>query len=426
MVRKRIMALVALALAASLALLGCNDDPNNNGTNNGNNGETDAGDVQDDTDEGDAEEDTGNDADDGCQSDDDCTGDMTCNMSTGECEMPPSGCDVDPPPARCEEDPTTKDDWASASVIATLEIPGWTDDNTNGEFDQGEFTEDCCYDFDGDGDPDNGLGKLLADFGGFLGLPLPEANVTLQEAIDDGSLTIIFEHEGLEDLAGDDFDINFLLGELDGIDTITTDGSATNPVLIDPQSFDEGSFPQARIPNATLADDGSVTAGPGNARLQLELLGATINLAIRQAQVNAMVPETPASDLEDQGVFLMEGELGGFTTVADLFDALNTFAETCTCLGIPDGEQLISYDPNDPLNGETTSCNSTAEDNADSCTGDQDTCGTIASNCGLVTQVGGGLADLDTDGDGAPDAISIALKFTAAGANITGTVSSGQ
>lgn len=418
MVRRRIMTLTALALAASLALLGCSDGEGNN-NNPANNGDDDAGmDVQDDT-----QEDTESDVDPGCQSDDDCTGDMTCDMATGECQMPPSGCNADPRPARCDEDASTKDDWAAASVISSLEIAGWTDANTNGTFDSGEFSEaDCCFDFDGDGETDNGLGSLLAQFGAVLQLNIADANVELQSAIDEGSLIIVFEHQGLDDLAGDDFDINFLLGELDSVPSITTDGSATNPVVINPQSFEQGAYPQARIPNATLAADGSVTAGPGNARLQLDLLGATISLAIRQAQITTTVPDTPTSDLADQGVFLTEGTLGGFATVADLFDALNGFSANCDCLGLADGEDLIDYDPNDPLNPDTTSCNENAD--ADACEGVDDTCFQIADNCQTVTTVGPGLADLDTDGDDVVDSISIGLRFTAAGANITGLAAS--
>ncbi|MGM0559153.1 MAG: hypothetical protein ACQEVA_22400 [Myxococcota bacterium] len=413
MVRKRLLTLMALALAASLALLGCNDDPGEN--NNGNNG-TDAGmDVEEDTTEGDTESDT----EDGCTSDADCAPGV-CNMSTGMCEAPATdeGCDADPRPARCDEDPTTTE-YDPASVISSLAIAGWEDANEDGQFQADEFNEDaCCFDFDGDGENDNGLGGLLADFGSVLGLNLAEANVELQTAIDEGSLIIVFEHQGLEDLTGDEFEINFLLGELDGVASITTDGSATNPVLIDPTSFDEGSYPQARIPDAELESDGVVTAGPGNARLQLDLLGATIDLAIRQAQITTQVPDTPESDLADKGVFLTEGKLGGFTTVADLFDALNTFTGNCECLGLADGENLIDYDPNDPLNPETTSCNENAD--AGACEGTDDTCFQIADNCGLVVSVGPGLADLDTDGDGAVDSISIGLEFTAAGADISG------
>lgn len=421
MVRKRLLTLVALALAASLAFVGCSDTEGE-----GNNGGEDAGmDVEEDGTEGDTEEDV----DEGCMSDDDCDGTLVCNTATGMCEAPPEaeGCDADPRPARCDEDPANTE-WAAASVISELRIAGWTveenDANDDGMFQADEFDESaCCYDFDGDGNNDNGLGGLLADFGSTLGLDVQGANQELQTAIDEGSLIIVFEHQGLDDLAGGDFDINFLLGELDGIDTITTDGSAMNPVLIDPASFDEGSYPQARIPDATLDSEGGITAGPGNARLQLDLLGATINLAIRQAQVTTQVPESPASDLEGNGVFLTEGTLGGFTTVADLFDAINSFTGNCDCLGLADDENLIDYDPNDPLNPETTSCSENAD--AGACEGTDDTCFQIADNCGLVVVAGPGLADLDTDGDGAVDAISIGLEFTAAGADITG-VASGQ
>ena len=107
MVRKRLLALVALALAASLAFMGCNDDPNdgNNGTNNG--GEDAGMDVEDDTEEGDAEGDTEDDTMEGCTTDEDCAPGV-CNTDTGMCVAAPvaEGCDADPRPARCDEDPT--------------------------------------------------------------------------------------------------------------------------------------------------------------------------------------------------------------------------------------------------------------------------------------------------------------------------------
>ena len=305
-------------------------------------------------------------------------------------------------------------------MVNDLNIAGWVDANDDGEFQSEEFEQSrCCFDFDGDGEKDNKLGDVIILAGSLGdGLDIPGLNAQLQESIDDGSLIIIFEHMGLDDLVEAAFDINFLFGELDSVESITGDGSATNPVLIDPQSFDEGSYPQAQIPDAALAE-GAVTAGPGNARLQLDLLGAQLSLAIRQVQIRSTVPDTPESGLDDKGVFLQEGELGGFATIADLYDALNGFASTCECYGLEEGETLISYDENDPVNTDLVTC---ADVETDTC---DDTCGTIAQYCSSAVPIIAGQADLDSDGDGVKDSITVGLTFTAAGADITG-VASGQ
>ena len=59
--------------------------------------------------------------------------------------------------------------------------------------------ESCCFDFTGDGVPDNKLGTLLATLESQFNV-----NELITDAILDGSISIVFEHSGLDDATDDE------------------------------------------------------------------------------------------------------------------------------------------------------------------------------------------------------------------------------
>jgi hypothetical protein len=307
------------------------------------------------------------------------------NPPGGGIPLAPGGskCTDNPAPERCAATDFDTVSWSPASYVSALSI--------SMEFDaDGEAS--CCFDFDGDGKLDNGLGDLLDQFGALLGDTDP--NAALQESIDEGSLVIVLEHAGLTDLAaGNTYDVNFLIGS--SVDT------AAKEVTINPSSFEDGAHPHAQLPNAKIQGT-KLTAGPGSVFLSIPLLDIELNIVLR----NAMVEANVVGSTIDGGVQLSNGKLGGILPVQGIYDAINDFAATCDCLSYTG--DLIS------TNGDVTSC-AAVTNTCDS----GDVCSTIAENCNLIP-IAGAFTDLDVDGDGQPDAFSLGFNFEADAVVITG------
>ena len=313
----------------------------------------------------------------------------TTNNDTNNTVVPiddPPKCGDANEPARCSEDPSSYM-WKTASVIDSLVVAGPEDD--------------CCFDFTGDGEPDNGLGELLGTF------PDLDVNTGLADNIADGSLVIILEHDDLTDLAGGSYVVNFWVGDWDGITGY--DPAGGNAVKIKPESIDAGAQPQAYLPDALLANN-KVEAGPGTFILSIDLLGSPLELRLVSTRITADL--NAAASSIDNGVALTNGKLGGVIRVEDIIVGVNKFAETCTCLGI--SGELIDWD--------NASQSGTCQDTAGStCVADgEDTCDSIADNCSLIADLLPGFADVDLDGDEQFDGFSLAATFTTVGAKITG------
>ena len=299
-------------------------------------------------------------------------------------------CEDDDPPARCDMDDF--DDWGPATHIDMLAIAD----------------DECCVDFNEDGEMDNALYDLLNLDA--LDLDIDETNAGIQDSIDDGDIAIVFEHDGLAEIAaGQEYTINFLLA--DEIDE--TDGAT-----ISPASFESGTHPHALIPDAVTAGDLDLMAGPGTVILNLDLaallgdadMDAELNLRISNATLDADMDAGSSSI--DGGVVLHNGTLGGLLMLDDLVNALNEFASTCECLENPDS--IASFDAGMI---ECQTDNFPAEPDCAS-TG-EDMCGSLAEFCpGLF--LAGGAADIDVTGDGSPDAFSVGLELAGSATTIVG------
>lgn len=315
------------------------------------------------------------------------------------------------PPARCNADPGTFTDWAPASVVSKLQLTATMDSEI-----EGETLEGCCYDFTGDGELNNALGGLVDSLGGTFDFDLAGINETLQGAIDDGSVALVLEHQGVDPANGGPFAINFLLGQQDG-DFLAPDAAGGNQYKINPASFDQGVWPQARIGNATLAGT-SVSGGPGVVALSFTLFGINLNLRIVAAQVEASVTST------EGGVKLENGKLGGVLRINDLVGAVNNFAATnCGCLML-DNAPLINGDNV----ADGYSCTGVTQSTCENGAGEFDSvCAQVSEQCGLVATALPALADVNSEAIGTEcyddetcDSLSVGFRFEAAGAVITG------
>ncbi len=302
------------------------------------------------------------------------------------------------PPERCSANPDEFSDWAPASVVSRLELT---------------TADDCCYDYTGNQEINNALGKLIDQLGGAAGFGLEDVNGSIAEAIADGSVALVLEHQGVMPATGGPFAINFMLGEQDG-DFTAPSPDGGNQYKIDPVSFEAGVWPQARIGNANL-DGTSVTSGQGVVAVAINLFDITLTLRITAAQVEATV-----ASADDKGVKLTDGKLGGVLRVDDLIGALNSFTSTnCGCLGLENGELLTG----DIVDGyECAAINDTC--NAE--VSIENTCSTIAGQCNLIKVIPT-LADVNSSNIGMScesqvdcDAISVGFTFDAEGAVITG------
>lgn len=335
----------------------------------------------------------------------DATPDMTEEPGAPKCSDTPK-------PERCNEDPATFDKWQPASVISTFVLKDAT----------------CCFDYDGNGVPDNGLGQILADLGPTLGL---DVNATIATSIADGTIAIVLEHDGLTSTAaGTKFAMNFLLADPSDAANPAPVAAGANKYLINPASFDAGVWPQARTENAEIQAGDKLVAGPGRIVLRLELLGITLDLIISKARIEGVL-DLANTDLMTKGVAIKPGgKLGGVIRLADLFGAVNTFAETkCGCLGYTAGATrgpLVQFDPADPA---MAMCDAgytvgTCDENDEV----QDICRTLVDQaCGYFATISL-AADVRADGTsclvGANpppcDAVSIGAEIGAYGAIIEG------
>ena len=313
----------------------------------------------------------------------------TNNNTVPPIEEPP-GCDDAERPPRCDEDPATFA-YGPASVMTELIVQGTAEDPV------------CCFDYTGDGNIDNALGVGIAGFQQLEGI-----NASIKGNIEDGSLDLVLEPDGLEALDNDDaFTTNFYVGAHDG--EFTTFAPSANPVLINPASFDEGAQPQAYLPGASVTG-GALVAGPGSVEIQVVLFDAPLSLTISQARIEADV-DAANSALDATGVSLASGKLGGVVKKSDIFNAFNNLAASpaCTCLG-------LGADP--LVNLETAACNANADTAACETEG-QTACVEVVGACDYLAAIDL-LTDVDLDGDGTADSVSIGLAYSASGAEITG------
>jgi len=279
------------------------------------------------------------------------------------------------------------------------------DDPTTPDVDEG----DCCFDYDDDGEPDNGMGGLLQSLGSFLGASLPEGGVNglIAEQVASGELVVYLEQKGLGVAAGDmtpsDPSINLavLFGRGDG-PTYT----------VGPASFWEGTATPTLLFDNGQISDGILTAGPTQGGGGGATSGGFFQ-DMHTVRIQAQAYRPAGAD----GLTIDDGILGGLVPLTVLSDGLNDTANACSCLGLG-GAGMLELAAQDKL-----ACTQEMKDASPTCIEATDgaLCMGLADNKGIVcTAIGILKPDIDTDEDGTKDSFSIGFRFTGVPVTVSG------
>lgn len=275
----------------------------------------------------------------------------------------------------------------------------------------------CCFDYNGDGEPDNSLGDLLKTAGTLLGL---DVNATISEQIAAGTLVLLLETKGVDDVTNDtSFDIAGFYGD-DGDADAANNAAGTSTFTVDPSSFQSGtSLPLISFPGATITA-GSMAAGPSLFQLSLPIVGAQLDIAVSETRLEGDVSVGPNGKGLAIGATGNGAKLGGVIKQKDLYAALNAFVGSCTCVEFtnPADTQLIGDDGQCNA-AKTDKC--TAED-GDACKQLPPLCGTllafIDSDVDTDCLVSGTYNEADCDGEN--DAVSVGVWARATSGTISG------
>ncbi|MBL8785828.1 MAG: hypothetical protein JNJ59_13055 [Deltaproteobacteria bacterium] len=262
----------------------------------------------------------------------------------------------------------------------------------------------CCFDFTGDDKVDNKLGSVLKAASGLLNLDI---NATIAEQITSGSLTLLLETKGVDDAANDS---SVAIAGFYGASVDANAAAGTGHFTANPSSFQTGtnvpliSFPTAKIVSSVL------TAGPNLFQLSLPIVGAQLDIAVTNTQLEGTVAVGPnGKGLTMDGNGGLGAKLGGVVKKKDLYDALNGYLSTCTCVT---GGALIS---------EAGTCNTLNTSACDNAT-DGQACTALPQYCSALIGLLSADVDLNEDGDtkDIDDGISIGVWVKATSGTVDG------
>ncbi len=307
--------------------------------------------------------------------------------------------------------PATPDEFIATatdvSVVNSLEVPV---PDANGY-------PTCCRDF-GDKSkrpgPDNAFGSLLQQI---ISLE-PDASIAnlLNDSVQQGRIVLLLDHrayEGPEDSDG------YALSWLDGA---WTDGTAWDGVaagqasfLVDRESFIPGSGEPRVVMNPTVVRDGVAEGGPATLRLLVPVGFALIPATIHDARIRGQVRDG------DGGVGYSEGQLSGYARTEEMFRALNEIVgANCECLGLDRPFDLYSESATGNWSG---SCTPMAH--VQCIQPEEEVCRVLAGAkvidggfCGVLPQILQNTADIDADGDGRFESLSLGAEWTAVPAQL--------
>ncbi len=272
--------------------------------------------------------------------------------------------------------------------------------------------EPCCHDFDGDGDDDNRFGDVLATVAPFIG----SVDELLAKQIADRKMNMLLDFHGIDEPLADPVDDTRVdtLGYGGGFDAVRfvepSTGLATFMLKLSSFVQEDEFIPRIRL--AGSIDDGRWSGLDG--RLSFILLGfedAPTELVIERMGLAADVslgPNGAGFDITGDGG--RGGRLWGEVSRDGFLAALNTeFQYTCPCTlySEDDGRAPIDIANNQCNEPESRPCEET--EGICQALSDRDLC------AGLLALLS---ADLDTDGDGINDALSVGMHFRATSAKV--------
>ncbi len=297
---------------------------------------------------------------------------------------------------------------AQASWISSLAIAGIPPAGG------GDALPACCFDFTGDDTPDNALGKLVGQIGGFLGGDDLDVNGLLLEAIQDGTVNILLEQVDLDDTDptnDTEFVVNGYYGANanpsgDPLADYNANLGGDGDFLVSPSSFAPNGQPLISFGGASTVG-GAFEAGPSPFTLSFPLGEISLTVTVSGTQIAG----TAAVGPNGAGLEITEGKLGGYVHIEDLISALNGYADSnCGCLGLPG--PLVNY-----TNESTFSCNKPSNN---TCTSDDGFCNELNQYCSIALPVIKSVLDVDSGGLPAKDSLSVGVWFEATSANLVG------
>jgi hypothetical protein len=350
---------------------------------------------------GDAESDGVCVAADGCEPE--CDAGFVCQRS-GAC-LAEAACDADDDCGsgqRCVGgaclDPLPPDAWAARGATgfaSEILVPG-------------VLLGACCFDFTGDGLPDNALAGFER-FSSVLGSePLEDLYA---EMLDDGQVGIGFDLAPTTDGRAD-FGILDVSADLDGDGEPESDADdrATGDATLRVTRSGLGNFgPLSLFPNA--AWDGEILrSGPSDVYLTLPP-GALLSLSDQPQRLRVQLARIEGLLATDEGgLATLDDEplaFGGAIAATEIVDGINEAIPDCVCVS-DNAPNLVRIEESD--DGLTLSCNPRVS--LVLCAGAEGACGQLPVLCEALPDLSPFLPwDVDLDGDGRVDAASVGLEF---------------
>ena len=266
----------------------------------------------------------------------------------------------------------------------------------------------CCFDYTGDGAPDNRLGGVLFDLATLTG-HVPD--LALYELLLTGDLTRLLVYEGLDSVAGDaQVGVTMHDGYSASDHDLRLAGTAWFSVLASAAKTSPLLF-------AGVIGDGGLDAGPGALTLPaVDLaLGKTVLAPIAQARISGEV----SLGANGAGLTITDGRIGGVVSVTWLLGRLNEVLGACDCLALTPGATLFEL-----VGQDLVACTPEFLLAPGTCleATDGPVCASLDTDKGeWCTALSVAHPDVDTDGSGVADAYSIGYRFEAVSANVAGS-----
>ncbi|MCB9665150.1 MAG: hypothetical protein H6732_13645 [Alphaproteobacteria bacterium] len=287
----------------------------------------------------------------------------------------------------------------------------------------------CCRDW-GSASRAVGTDNALAAMNTFAKLASLDLNAELAVVIRSGSFVPVLDHRAMPQADGD-YKLGFFLAEWAAGTTYTKASTGEGEFYVYPESFRPGTGkPQVVFRKATKTGN-KIHAEGGDFEIALVIQNVNLQLPVRDVTIDANIV------VDTLGLAVSDGELSGYVVVDELFEAYNGLVKsTCACAsGLLDGKDLFTkvgdtwqracqpHDSNPsatpPVVGVNEVCDEPAEAVCENLIGNQIALG---GACALIGGAIGDVADLDLDGDGKNEALSVGLRAQGVPATLLGLV----
>jgi hypothetical protein len=341
-----------------------------------------------------------------CTSNDDCSGTDAC--IGGGCV----------PPVSSPDDYAVQAASRWSSYVWTIQFPALFDP-----------PEECCFDYTGDGVPDDQFGAMLALAAPFFGAD-PAAAV--QQGIEDGALVKIFDWRELApDLLAGDVQLSVFDGEWNDAIPFDDRRAGLGHTMLARTSF--GPYGAIDQLNSGSVDAGLVeVTGNGFSLVQPFIFGgdlAPVRLRDPRLQGRVVYDDAPGAQCwglctvdEDRGPghtpqIVGGAKLGGVIPAEEFLEYMDTFFRGCACAGVNPNLPVIVWQVNPGPGVFEVECTDNTGDPSQ-CPPD-DLCAQLDTICDFIPIIATTL-DIDHDGDGVNESYSIGLRLGFSGNSIDG------